>query len=212
MTYSTPVPLVRTGQGVSFVYFSFSYWVPLSQLKHQPETTLRHWMGLLDPSGQKLPSLFSWPQAVPAPLFTIQILFQLPYFLLHIILLDLQVQYPITHSVPLLFSILCLLGQVDMLPTHLLDFSLQLLHLCGEGSDDGLWNRSTQGGRGRGLTRLQEGDWHQNRISLKFGQEFLLPEFVPPPLAGALVLETPIELHCDSKHISAFYGGYFIGL
>ena len=38
MTYSTPVPPVRTGKGVSFVYFSFSYWVPLSQLKHHPQT------------------------------------------------------------------------------------------------------------------------------------------------------------------------------
>ena len=191
MTYSTPVPLVRAGQGVSFVCFSFSFWVPLSQLKHHPETTLKHWVWLLDPLDQKLPTLFSWPQAVSAPLFTIQILFQLPYFLLHIILLVLQVQYPITHSVPLLFSILCLLGQVDKLLMHLLGFSHQLLHLCGEGSDDGFWDRSTQDGRGWGLTRLQEGDWHQNRSSPKLGQEFLLPELVPPPFAGALVLETP---------------------
>ena len=65
---------------------------------------------------------------------------------------------------------------------------------------------------GRGLARLQEGDWYQNRISPKLGQEFLLPELVPSPLAGAFVLETPIEFHCDSKHISTFYGGYFIGL
>ena len=69
MTYSTPVPLVRTGQGVLLFIFLFLYWVPLSQLKHHPETTLRHWMGLLDPSDQKLPALFSWPQVVPAPLF-----------------------------------------------------------------------------------------------------------------------------------------------
>ena len=88
------------------------------------------------------------------------------------------------------FSILCLLGQVDRLLMQLLDFSHQLLHLCGEGSDDGLWNWSTQGGRGRGLTRLQEGDWHQNRISPKLGQEFLLPELVPPPLAGPLAWNT----------------------
>ena len=69
MTYSTPVPLVREGQGVSWVYFSFSFWVPLSQLKHHPETTLKHWVWLLDPLDQKLPTLFSWLQAMPAPLF-----------------------------------------------------------------------------------------------------------------------------------------------
>ena len=69
MTSSTPVPLVREGQGVSWVYFSFSFWVPLSQLKHHPETTLKHWVWLLDPLDQKLPTIFSWPQAVPAPLF-----------------------------------------------------------------------------------------------------------------------------------------------
>ena len=34
----TPASLVRAGQGVSFVCFSFSFWVPLSQLKHHPET------------------------------------------------------------------------------------------------------------------------------------------------------------------------------
>ena len=213
MTYSTPVPLVREGQGVSlFFAYPFSFLVPLAQLKHHPETTLKHWVWLLNPLDQKLPTLFSWPQAVPAPLFTIQILFQLPYFFLHIILLVLQVQYPITHSVPLLFSILCLLDQVDKLLMQLLGFGHQLLHLCREGSDDGFWDRSTKDGRGRGLPRLQEGDWHQNRSSPKLGQEFLFPELVLPPLAGALVLETPIEFHCDSKHISAFYGGYFIGL
>ena len=69
MTYNTPVPLVRTCQAFSFVTFSFSFWVALSQLKHHPETTLKHWMWLLDPSDQKLPTLFSWPQVVPAPLF-----------------------------------------------------------------------------------------------------------------------------------------------
>ena len=58
MTYSTPVPIVRTCQAFSFVTFSFSFWVALSQLKHHPETTLKHWMWLLDPSDQKLPTLF----------------------------------------------------------------------------------------------------------------------------------------------------------
>ena len=58
------------------------------------------------------------------------------------------------------------------------------------------------------MARLQEGDWHQDRITPKLGHELLLPELVSPPLAGAFVLETPIEPHFDCKHISAFYGGY----
>ena len=58
MTYSTPASLVRAGQSVSFVCFSFSLWVPLSQLKHHPETTLKHWMQLLDLSDQRLQTLF----------------------------------------------------------------------------------------------------------------------------------------------------------
>ena len=58
MTYSTPASLVREGQGVSFVCFSFSLWVPLSQPKHHPETTLKHCMQLLDLSDQRLPTFF----------------------------------------------------------------------------------------------------------------------------------------------------------
>ena len=70
MTYSTPVPLMREGQGVSWVFaYPFTFLVPLAQLKHHPETTLKHWVWLLDPLDQKLPTLFSWPQAVPALLF-----------------------------------------------------------------------------------------------------------------------------------------------
>ena len=110
MTYNTPVPLVREGQGVSWVFaYPFSFLVPLAQLKHHPETTPKHWT-LLDPSDQQLPTLFPSLKLCQFLFFTIQILFQLQYFLLHIILLVLQVQYPITHSVPLLFSILWLLG------------------------------------------------------------------------------------------------------
>ena len=212
-TYSTPVPLVREGQGVIFVSFSFSFWVPLSQLKHHPETTLKHWVWLLAPLDQKLPTLFSWSQAVPVPLFYHSDLVPTSIFpFAHHTFWSFRSNTQLTHSVPLLFSILCLLGPVDKLLMHLLGFSHQLLHLCGEGSDDDFWNRSTKDGRGRGLTRLQEGDWHQSRSSPKLGQEFLLSELVPPPLAGALVFETPIELHCDSKQISTFFGGYFIGL
>ena len=59
----------------------------------------------------------------------------------------------------------------------------------------------------RGLARLQEGNWHQNRILPELYQELLLPEPVPPALAWALVLITLTELHCDLKHISTFYGG-----
>ena len=62
-----------------------------------------------------------------------------------------------------------------------------------------------QGNRGRGLVRLKEGNWHQERISPEFGQE-LLPEPVLPPFTWASVLVTPIEFHSDFKHISTFYG------
>ena len=212
MTYSTPDSLVRAGQGVTFVCFSFSLWVPLSQLKHHPETTLKHWMQLFDLSDQRLPTLFFWLPAVPVPVFTIQVLFQPPNFSLYLMPLVHEITDPNRHLFPFLFSILCFLGQADMFLMQSLDFSHHLLHLCSKGSGHAFKNWSTQDIRRRGLVRLQEGDWYQNRISPKLGQEFLLPELVPPPLAGAFVLETPIEHHHDSKHISTFYGGYFIGL
>ena len=88
--------------------------------------------------------------------------------------------------------------------------NLYMLHMYDEGSGDGSVDWCTQGNRGRGLARIHKGDWLQDRISPKLGQELLLPELVPPPLAGALVLVTPIEPHSDLKHISALYGGYSI--
>ena len=106
MTYSTPVPLVREGQGVSWVFaYPFSFWVPLSQLKHHPETTLKHWVWLLDPFRPEASNSFFLASSLCQLLFfTIQILFQLPYFLLHIILLVLQVQYPISTFCPFAFQ------------------------------------------------------------------------------------------------------------
>ena len=69
MTYSTPACLVRVGQGVSFVYFSFSYGVHLAQLKHLL-TSLEQKTGTL---GARLkpeaPTCPFWPQVVPALLF-----------------------------------------------------------------------------------------------------------------------------------------------
>ena len=62
----------------------------------------------------------------------------------------------------------------------------------------------------RGLARLQEGHWHQDRIIPELGQKPFLPEPVPPPLAGVLVLIIPIELHYDFELIGTFYGGDFI--
>ena len=70
----------------------------------------------------------------------------------------------------------------------------------------------TQGYRGRGLTRLQEGNWHKERISLEFGLEPLLPGPVQSLLTGTLALATSIEPHGDFKHISTFYGGFGIRL
>ena len=138
MTYSTPVSLVRTGQGVSFVSFSFSFWVPLSQLKHHPETTLKHWIWPEASNSFFLASSYASSSFLPfRSCSNFHISFCTSYFWV------LQVQYPIIHSFPLLFSIFCLLGQVDTLLMQLLDFSHQLLHLCGEGSDDDLCNWST---------------------------------------------------------------------
>ena len=79
--------------------------------------------------------------------------------------------------------------------------------MFAEGSGDGLTDWSIQGDRGRELARLQEGDRHQEKIPFEFGQELLLPEPAPHPFVGAIVLVTPIESHCDFKHICAFYGG-----
>ena len=210
MTCSTPVPLVRTGQGVSFLYFSF--WVPLSQLKHHPETTLKHWMWLLDPSDQKLPTLFSWPHAVPAPLFY------------HSDLVPTSI-FPFAHhtsgpSGPIPNYTFCPFAFQHPLPPGPSRYASYAASSFQPPTPPPLWRRQWwwplemvhPGWQGRGLTRLQEGDWHQNRISPKLDQEFLLPELVHPPLAGALVLKTPIEFHSDSKHTSTFYGGYFTGL
>ena len=75
ITYSTPVPLVRAGQGVSWNFaYPFSFLVPLAQLKHHPEITLKQCMWLLDLSDQKLPTLFSWPQVMPGPLLCLSTL------------------------------------------------------------------------------------------------------------------------------------------
>ena len=146
-------------------------------------------------------------------IFTIQVLFQPPpNFSLYLIPLVHKIMHPIRHPFPFLFSILCLLGQADMLLMQPLDFSHHLLKLCSKGSGHAFKNWSTQDSRGRGLARLQEGDWYQYRNSPKLGQEFLLPELFAPPLAGVFILETPIEHHCDPKNISTFCGGYFIGL
>ena len=47
-------------------------------------------------------------------------------------------------------------------------------------------------GKGTGQAQTRE-NWHQERISPEFGQELLLTVLVPPPLAGAHVLVTPID-------------------
>ena len=47
--------------------------------------------------------------------------------------------------------------------------------------------------RVRGLARLKERYWHQNRILPELCQEPPLPEHVPPPLAGTLILIAPLS-------------------
>ena len=66
MTYSTPALLVRVGQGVFFVSFSFSFWVHLAQLKH-PLTSLEPWL-ILQVQNQRPPTFLFWPQAGPTHL------------------------------------------------------------------------------------------------------------------------------------------------
>ena len=45
MTYSTPVPLVKAGWGVSwaFAYPFSNFWVCLAQLQHPETVALKHW-------------------------------------------------------------------------------------------------------------------------------------------------------------------------
>ena len=60
--------------------------------------------------------------------------------------------------------------------------------------------------QGEGIGQAQGKVLAPEQILPELCQEPLLPEHVPPPLAGTLILITPIELHCDLKHISTFYG------
>ena len=202
MTYSTPALLVRAGQGVFFV--SFSFWVHLAQLKH-PLTSQEPWL-ILQVQNQRPPTFLFWPQAVPA---------HLSYFWPLAQTLQLsshnwpQVPHLLTHLLPLLFSLTSLLCQVVPLMMKIFHVLQHLLCLCHEGSGDGRTDRTSQSHRRRGMARLQEGNWHKERISLKLCQKPFLPEPVPSPLTGTLVLVTPIELHGDFKHIITFYGGYF---
>ena len=158
---------------------------------------------------QRPPTLPFWPQVVPALLFYFSDI--VPDFLSHLSQLMSSPHLP-THLLPLPLSLTSLLCQVIWLMTKIFCVPHHLLWLCNEGSGDGRTDRTTQGHRGRGLARLQEGNWHKERISLKFSQEPLLPENVSSPLTGTLILVTPTELHSDLKHISTFYGGYGIRL
>ena len=102
---------------------------------------------------------FSGFQLCQFLLFAIQILFQPPNFSLYLMPLVHKIMHPIRHPFLFLFSILCLLGQADVLLMKPLDLTHHLLHLCSEGSGNAFKNWSTQDSRGRGLARLQEGDW-----------------------------------------------------
>ena len=204
MTYSTPALLVRAGQGVFLVSFSISFWVHLAQLKY-PWTSLEPWL-ILQVQNQRPPTFLFWPQAVPAHL-SLELLLQTLQLSSHNWP---QVPHLLTHLLPLLFSLTSLQCQVVSLMTKIFHVLQHLLCLCHEGSVDCRTDRTTQSHRRRGMARLQEGNWHKERICLKLCQKPFLPEPVPSPLTGTLVLVIPIELHGDFKHIITFYGGYDI--
>ena len=159
----------------------------------------------------------STPQTRDFPLHSISFLLELFKLQLHssnfnpkVHLLVQEVPNPVSNLFPLLLSLLYLLDQLVsplMKPPYLL---FNLMDLFEQGGLHGSHDWSTQGDRVRGLARLKKRHWHQNRILPELGQEPLLPEPVPPPLAGTLIIITPIELHCDLKHISTFYEGNVI--
>ena len=67
MTYSTPVPLAKVGQGVSFACSLLPFWVHLAQLKHPETVTLKCWRWLLAWNlDQRPPTLSIWPWVVSA--------------------------------------------------------------------------------------------------------------------------------------------------
>ena len=189
MTYSTSVSLVRAGKGVFFVYFSFSFWVHLAQLKH-PLTLLESWL-IPWVQNQRPPTFIFGPQAVPALLFYFS--GHVPSFLFCFSQLTSN-PAPAHTSSPT--PSLPYQPPVPGSPTD--DTDLHVLHhllcLCPEGSGNGRTDRTTQGHTRRGLGRLQEGNWHKERISLELAKEPLLPEPVLSPLTGILVLVTPIEM------------------
>ena len=167
MTYSTPASLVRAGQGAFLFIFLFlgCAWPSWSTLWHPWNTGwysecktrgLQHFS-----SGLKLCQLF---------ICTFQVLFQ-PFFLTSHNWP--QVLHLPSHLLPLLLSLTHLLCQVVPLMTLILHVP-HLLCLCHKGSGDGRTDRTTQGHKGSGLARLQEGNWHKEGISLEFGQEPLL--------------------------------------
>ena len=200
MTYITPVPLSRAGQGVSSAY-SFLFF-----------------LGALGPAEAPLDdpeTLEATPRPAPLRPETFNLSFSSPNWLSsHSIF---QISYLklvlwSNRSLTQLLNFSCFFSsfstswakQSHCWQNPLICSSISGTCLSRVASSSHDW--SIQGDKVRGLARLQKGNWPQNRILHVLGQE-LLPEPCPPLLAGALVLITPIEPHCDLKHISAFYGG-----
>ena len=203
MTYSTPALLVRAGQGVFFFFFLGCTWLSWRTHGHpwSPDWCFRC-------KTRGLQHFFSGLKLCQLIFLTFELLLQALQLTSHNWP---QVLHLLAHLLPLLFSLTSLLCQAVPLMTMIFHVFQHLLCLCHEGSGNDRAYRTTQGHRGRGLVRLQEGNWHKERISLKLCQKPLLPEPVPPPLTGTFVLVTPIELHGDLKHIITFYGGCGIG-
>ena len=207
MTYSTPALLVRAGQGVFFVSFSFSFWVQLAQLKH-PWTSLEPWL-ILQVQNQRPPTLFSGLKLCQLIFLTFELLLQA--LQTHLSQLT-SGPAPACTSSPTPFQ--PYQPPVPGGPTDDKDLSCLPTSPLPVSWRQWQWQNRQDHPRpqGKGIGQALGRNWHKERISLKLCQKPLLPEAVPPPLTGTFVLVTPIELHGDLKHIITFYGGYGIGL
>ena len=160
MTYSTPALLVRAGQGVFLFLFLFCFgctWLSWSTHGHpwSPDwysrcktRGLQHFLLASSCASSSFLLWSSCSKLSNSPLTT-----------------DLRFPHLLTHLLPLLFSLTSLLCQAVPLMTKILHVLQHLLCLCHEGSGNGRTDRTTQSHSRRGMARLQEGNWHKERIS-----------------------------------------------
>ena len=208
VTYSTPACLVGAGQGVSCLFFFFFVEALVSAEAppwDNPET-LDAAIGPFRPEASN--SFFLASSCASSSFLLFRSCSNLQISGRYLMPLVHKIMHPIRHPFPFLFSILCLLGQADTLLMQSLDFSHHLLHLCSKGSGHAFKNWSTQDSRKKGIGQAP-GRGIGTRIGslLNLARNFSFLSLSLLLLLGAFVLEIPIEFHCDSKHISTFYGG-----